>query len=36
LDCITSKGYLAIKYTGSGEEDFDGTYELDEIVVNSN
>ena len=36
LDCITGKGYLAFKYTGSGEEDFDGTYELDEIVVNSN
>ena len=36
LDCITGKGYLGFKYTGSGEEDFDGTYELDEIVVNSN
>jgi hypothetical protein len=36
LDCITGKGYLGFKYTGSGEEDYDGTYELDEIVVNSN
>ena len=36
LDCITGSGYIGFKYTGSGEEDFDGTYELDEIVVNSN
>ena len=36
LDCITGLGYIGFKYTGSGEEDYDGTYELDEIVVNSN
>lgn len=36
LDCITGTGYIGFKYTGSGEEDYDGTYELDEIVVNSN
>ena len=36
LDCINGKGYIGFKYTGSGEEDYDGTYELDEIVVNSN
>lgn len=36
LDCIEGKGYIGFKYTGSGEEDYDGTYELDEIVVNSN
>jgi len=36
LDCITGTGYLAFKYQGSGDEDFDGTYELDEIEVNSN
>ena len=36
LDCITGSGYIGFKYTGSGEEDYDGTYELDEIVVNSN
>jgi len=36
LDCINGKGYIGFKYTGSGEEDFDGTYELDEIIVNSN
>jgi hypothetical protein len=36
LECINGTGYIGFKYTGSGEEDFDGTYELDEIVVNSN
>ncbi|CAM3323497.1 DUF5689 domain-containing protein [Aequorivita lipolytica] len=36
LECITGGGYIALKYVGSGEEDFDGTYEFDEIVINSN
>ena len=36
LDCITGSGYIAFKYTGSGDADFDGSYELDEIEVNSN
>ena len=36
LDCINGKGYIGFKYTGNGKEDFDGTYELDEIIVNSN
>ena len=36
LDCITGTGYLALKYTGSGDADFDGSYEFDEIVINSN
>ncbi len=36
LDCITGTGYIALKYTGSGDPDFDGTYEFDEIVINSN
>ena len=36
LDCIEGTGYIAFKYTGTGDEYFDGSYELDEIVVNSN
>lgn len=36
LECVTGSGYIAFKYVGSGEEAFDGTYELDEIVINSN
>ncbi|RDK88716.1 DUF5689 domain-containing protein [Marinirhabdus gelatinilytica] len=36
LSCIDGAGYIAFKYIGSGDEAFDGTYELDEIVVNSN
>ncbi|MDB4127272.1 hypothetical protein OAD06_03135 [Flavobacteriaceae bacterium] len=35
-DCINGKGYIGFKYTGNGKEVFDGTYELDEIIVNSN
>jgi hypothetical protein len=36
LDCITGTGYIALRYTGSGDADFDGSYEFDEIVINSN
>ena len=36
LDCITGTGYIAFKYQGSGDADFDGSYELDEIEVNAN
>lgn len=35
LDCIEGSGYIALKYVGSGEEAFDGTYEFDEIIINS-
>lgn len=35
LSCIEGTGYIAWKYMGSGEEDFDGTYELDEIEIKS-
>ncbi|MFK5983425.1 MAG: DUF5689 domain-containing protein [Flavobacteriaceae bacterium] len=34
LDCVTGTGYIAFKYQGSGNADFDGSYELDEIEVN--
>lgn len=36
LDCITGSGYIGIKFVGSGNAAFDGTYEFDEIVINSN
>ncbi len=36
LSCIESNGYIAFRYSGSGAEDFDGTYELDEIEINAN
>lgn len=35
LNCLSGPGYIAFKYIGSGKEYFDGTYELDEIVINS-
>ncbi len=35
LDCIEGSAYIALKYVGSGDEAFDGTYEFDEIVINS-
>lgn len=36
LSCIEGKGYVAWRYTGSGDTSFDGTYELDEIEIKSN
>lgn len=36
LDCIQGTGYIAWKYVGSGDPNFDGTYELDEIEIESN
>jgi Family of unknown function (DUF5689) len=36
LSCIEGVGHLAWRYTGSGDPDFDGTYELDEIEIRSN
>ena len=36
LDCIEGTGYIGFRYKGSGNEDFDGTYELDEIVISAN
>ena len=36
LSCISGSGYIGFRYIGSGDADFDGTYELDEIQVNSN
>ncbi len=36
ISCISGTGYIAYKYVGSGNAAFDGTYELDEIRVNSN
>lgn len=35
LSCIEGSGYIAFRYTGSGDADFDGTYELDEIQINA-
>lgn len=36
LSCVEGTGHIAWKYIGSGNGDFDGTYELDEIEINSN
>lgn len=35
LSCIEGSGYIAFKYVGSGDANFDGTYELDEIQINA-
>ncbi len=36
LSCVEGRGYIAWKYIGSGNPDFDGTFELDEIEIRSN
>lgn len=33
LSCAEGTMHIAFKYTGSGQSDFDGTYELDEISI---
>lgn len=35
LSCIEGSGYIGFRYIGSGDADFDGTYELDEIQINA-
>lgn len=35
LSCIEGSGYIGFKYVGSGDGNFDGTYELDEIQINA-
>lgn len=34
LSCLEQDGYVAFKYTGSGQTSNDGTYEIDEIRIN--
>ena len=36
LSCVMGAAYIAWKYVGSGDEAYDGTYELDEIEIESN
>ena len=36
LNCIMGTAHIAWKYVGSGNEAYDGTYELDEIEMESN
>ena len=36
LDCGSGKTHIAFKYAGSGDQGFDGTYELDNIAIKSN
>lgn len=35
LSNYTGTAYIAFKYIGSGDADFDGTYQLDNIVINA-
>jgi hypothetical protein len=35
MSCVNGSGYIAWKYVGSGNQAFDGTYELDEIEIES-
>ena len=35
LSCAEGTMYIAFKYNGSGQPDFDGTYELDDIRIDS-
>jgi len=34
MSCFEANGHIAFKYTGSGEQNEDGTYELDDIFIN--
>jgi hypothetical protein len=36
MSCVEGTGHIAWKYVGSGDPEFDGTYELDEIGVRYN
>ncbi len=36
LSCIIDNGHVAFRYNGSGNSNFDGTYELDEIQIRAN
>jgi hypothetical protein len=36
LSCATGTIHIAFKYTGSGQEAFDGVYELDEVSIDYN
>ncbi|MFT5824464.1 MAG: hypothetical protein ACI8ZM_005732, partial [Crocinitomix sp.] len=36
LNCIIGIAHIAWKYVGNGEEAYDGTYELDEVDIESN
>jgi hypothetical protein len=33
LTCANGTIYIAFKYTGSGQDSFDGVYELDEVSI---
>lgn len=33
LSCLTGTAHIAFKYTGSGQNTFDGVYELDEVSI---
>jgi hypothetical protein len=35
LSSYSGKAYIAFKYIGSGDVDFDGTYQLDNIMINA-
>ncbi|MGJ8745242.1 DUF5689 domain-containing protein [Polaribacter sp.] len=35
LSNYSGNAYIAFKYTGSGDEDFDGTFQLDNIIINA-
>ncbi len=35
LSCASGTMYIAFKYTGSGQDNFDGVYELDDISIDS-
>ena len=34
ISCLTGSGYFAFRYQGSGDSDFDGTFELDNFIIN--
>lgn len=36
VSCVLTNGYVAFKYTGSGDADFDGTYELEGVQIRAN
>jgi hypothetical protein len=34
MSCFEGSGHIAFRYTGSGDQIEDGTYELDDILIN--
>jgi hypothetical protein len=35
LSCVSGKGYIAFRYTGSDHSYYNGVYELDDVIISA-